>query len=409
MNTHWIVKPSAVAALVAVALSLSACDNVGAAYTLNKDVAIPFELANNHIYIKVNVDNTKPAWFVLDTGDKYAIVDEQSAKELGLDLGGGQVEVTGVGNQTTTAYYVKNSTYSIPGLDGFSQPIFLALPLEGVAAHTGHASAGIIGFDFLSKFVVEIDYDHKMLILHDRDQYQYHGGGEILPLTFGHGHPHIAAQITQEGRAPIDGTFLLDIGDGGALTLNSPFVKQEHLPDSGQKTAMRTMGYGVGGGFKSPVGRIKQLEVGHFTIPNPVTAFSQATGGAFATTDVDGSVGADILRKFKVILDYAHNRVILEPGAHFADPLEYDMSGLALSATNNAEKTLNVDEVYTDSPASEAGVRSGDVISAIDGRPISQFTLSDVREMFRHEAKHDVTIRRGGQTINITLKLRRLI
>ncbi|HEY5096365.1 MAG TPA: aspartyl protease family protein [Candidatus Eremiobacteraceae bacterium] len=404
-----MVRPSAVAALVAVALSLSACDSVGQAYPLNKDVAIPFELANNHIFVKVNVDKSKPLWFVLDTGDKYAIINEQNAKDIGLDLGGGEVEVTGVGNQTSTAYYVKNSSYSIAGLDGFSQPIFLALPLEGVAAHTGHASAGIIGFDFLSKFIVEIDYDNKTLILHDRDQYQYHGNGEILPLTFGHGHPHIAAQITQEGRAPIDATFLLDVGDGGAVTLNSPFVTQEHLMDSSQKTALRTMGYGVGGGFKSPVGRIRQLEIGRFTIPNPVTAYSQATGGAFATNEVQGSIGADILRKFKVILDYAHNRVILEPGAHFADPLEYDMSGLALSANDVPEKTLNVDEVYPDSPASEAEIQGGDVITSIDGRPISQYTLSDVREMFRHETKHDLTFDRGGQTVNVTLKLRRLI
>lgn len=408
MSTHRIVNHFAVAVVIASALSLSACDSVAQAYPLAKDVAIPFEMANNHIFLKVKIDQSPPTWFVLDTGDKYAIIDAQIASALRLNLGG-QVDVTGVGSTTTKANYVSNSSYSIVGLDGFAQQIFLALPLSDIAVHTGHPASGVIGFDFLSKFVVEIDYDRKTLILHDRDHYQYRGDGETLPLTFNHGHAHIPAQITQDGRAPIDGTFLLDIGDGGAVTLNSPFVAQEHLLGSGGKTVIRTLGYGVGGGFESPVGRISQLKVSRFVIAHPVTAYSTAQSGAYASTDVQGSIGADILRKFKVILDYAHDRVILERGAHFADPLEYDMSGLALAAVDTRQKTLRVDEVYADSPASEAGIQSGDVLTAIDGRPISDFSLSDVREMFRHETKYDLAFNRSGRRIAVALKLRRLI
>jgi hypothetical protein len=87
MITHWINKPSAVALLLSAALSLSACDSVGQAYALPKDVTIPFELASNHIFIKVTVDQSPPMWFVLDTGDKDAIIDAQRAKDLGLSLG----------------------------------------------------------------------------------------------------------------------------------------------------------------------------------------------------------------------------------------------------------------------------------------------------------------------------------
>jgi PDZ domain-containing protein/aspartyl protease len=408
MITHSKFKPSAVAALLSAILSLTACDSVGQAYPLPKDVAIPFELANNHIFIKVKVDQSPPTWFAIDTGDKDAIIDTQRAKDLGLNLGG-ELEVHGVGKTTSTANYVNNSSFSIVGLDGFSQPLFLALPLTDVAVHTGHQCSGIIGFDFLSKFVVEIDYDHKTLILHDRDHYQYKGDGESLPIGFDSGRPHIPVQITQIGRAPIDASFLVDVGDGNAVTLNSPFVTQEHLMASSHKTVVRTLGYGVGGGFTSPVGRIQQIDIGHFVIANPVTTYSNADTGAFAASVVQGSIGADVLRRFKVILDYAHNRIIFERGAHFADPLEYDMSGLALSAVDTRDKTLNVDEVYRDSPASEAGVRQGDALTSIDGQPISAFTLSDVREMFRHETKHDLVFNRGGRQIAVTLKLRRLI
>ena len=123
---------------------------------------------------------------------------------------------------------------------------------------------------------------------------------------------------------------------------------------------------------------------------------------------MQGSIGADILRKFKVILDYAHDRVILERGAHFGEPLEFDMSGLSLSA-DAVKKSLTVDEVYANSPASEAGIQEGDVLTAIDGRAISEFSLSDVRELFRHETKYDLAFNRSGRRIAVALELRRLI
>jgi hypothetical protein len=47
-------------------------------------------------------------------------------------------------------------------------------------------------------------------------------------------------------------------------------------------------------------------------IENPVTVFSYAADGPFAATDSQGNIGAEILEKFKVILDYQNNRAILE-------------------------------------------------------------------------------------------------
>jgi hypothetical protein len=408
MRFHHVALIWAVATLLMVGVLLQACDGVGQAFSLDKDVTLPFDVANNHIYLKVKVGTSQPQWFVLDTGDKYALIDAQRANLLGLDLGG-QIEVSGVGSQTTTASYVKNSFYSVVGLDGFTQPIVIALPLGDLVMHSGHGCSGIIGFDFLSKFVVEINYEKRTLTLHDRDRYQYRGSGESVPVTFDHGRPHIAARITQEGRPPIEGEFLLDIGDGGALTFNTPFVTQEHLLDQSRATEIRTVGYGVGGGFKAPVGRIKLLTFGRFAISDPVAVYSTAVGGAYASSVVQGSIGAEILRRFKVILDYDHGRVILEPNAHLVEPFEVDMSGLSLMVADAREKTLKVDEVYDHSPASAAGMRSGDILTGVDGRPISDLTLSDVRAMFRQVRTYNVTFRRGDRRMAVTLKLRRLI
>jgi len=49
-------------------------------------ITIPFELANRHIMLKIRVNESRPLAFVLDTGDKYAIIDLDRAREIGLKL-----------------------------------------------------------------------------------------------------------------------------------------------------------------------------------------------------------------------------------------------------------------------------------------------------------------------------------
>ena len=66
-------------------------------------VTIPFELVNRHVVIQVKVNNSRPLSFVLDTGDKFAIIDLERAKELGLTLQG-QLRVGGAGSEQPTVY-----------------------------------------------------------------------------------------------------------------------------------------------------------------------------------------------------------------------------------------------------------------------------------------------------------------
>ncbi|MDQ3666133.1 MAG: hypothetical protein M3410_05940 [Acidobacteriota bacterium] len=58
--------------------------------------------------------------------------------------------------------------------------------------------------------------------------------------------------------------------------------------------------------------RIKQLQFGRFVINNPFVNFSQNTQGTETGTDDNGFIGGEVLRRFKVIVDYSRKQVILE-------------------------------------------------------------------------------------------------
>lgn len=372
------------------------------------DVTIPFELVNKTIFIRVMV-NATPLWFVFDTGDKYAVIDLATARRLRLELGD-SVAVGGGGKDLVMGSFLKNSRFRVAGLEGFSQPLFIAVPLDALAKGSGHEFAGVLGFDFISQFVVEIDYPSRTITLHDKAAYRYGGHGDVLPITFNAaGHPQVAAQVIDDGRAPIDGTFVIDIGSGAALILNTPFVAREKLLDSGRPTVRWLEGQGFGGGIDGSVGRITGLKLGKALIDNPVTVFSRAASGPFASTDAQGNIGAAILEKFRIFLDYAHERIVLEPNASFPERLEYNRSGLSLVSFGPDYREFKIDAVADSSPASEAGAQAGDILIAIDGQPVTRYTLSQLRLMFKDAPRRVLSVQRSGARRELTLELRSLI
>ena len=387
----------------------TAPQSIPAAQKSADPLVIPFELVTRHIMIKVRINNSGPLWFIFDTGDKVAIVAMERAKSLGLSLQG-EIKVGGAGAGTLKGATVRDASVTVLGAENNPQPVMLAIPLAGLESRFGHDIDGIIGADFIKQFVVEIDYSARVLKLHDKEKFAYSGSGESLPLTFIHGgYPIIEAEVGVAGRTPIKGRFVLDFGSGASLALHTPFVKEHNLPPPSQKTIRALGGGGVGGKITGRSGRISELRIGKFQIENPLTLFSEDTSGALATSEIQGNIGAMILSKFKALLDYGRARIILEPNASFKDPIAPASNGVKLVADGSDYKTFRIDELLEDSPAIEAGLQKDDVITSVDGRPAAELTLSSLSEALEKPAPHKLTIRRGGQTLQITLTPRKLI
>ena len=74
---------------------------------------IPFKIVNNHTYLHTRINNSKPLWFLLDTGAP-TIINQRHAKSLGLKLShAGQT--TGVGEGTADFFWAENISFSLPG------------------------------------------------------------------------------------------------------------------------------------------------------------------------------------------------------------------------------------------------------------------------------------------------------
>jgi membrane-associated protease RseP (regulator of RpoE activity) len=372
-------------------------------------VVIPFELVLRHIVVPVTVNGSRPLAFVLDTGDQVGIIDLDRARQLALTAGP-EIKVGGAGSQVLTGAFIKEATFGLPTLPGFSQPIVLALPLKDLAFRFGHDFDGIIGATFIREFVVEIDYQAQTIALHDKDTFAYSGPGAAIPLKFdSQGHPIADVQVTPIGGTPLDARCVLDIGSGSTLALHTPFVNEHRLPGDAVRT-IRALGMGgAGGAVTGRFGRVAELKIGRFVLSRPPTLFAQDTAGAFSSAAIQGNIGAQILSRFRLFLDYARNRIILEPRPGVDAPFDRAISGMSIQTEGNDYRTFRVKDVLEDSPAAAAGVHANDVITSLDGKPAAEWTLSAMLDRLEEVAPCRLTLRRGEETVTAIVTPAKLI
>ena len=82
--------------------------------------------------------------------------------------------------------------------------------------------------------------------------------------------------------------------------------------------------------------------------------------------------------------------------------------GIGVSMQQNAAGGVQIVECYKGSTAEEAGIKAGDVITAIDGEDITDAELSDVVSMIKKKQDEDVVLtvqRQGEDTQEITVKV----
>ncbi|MGH9879921.1 MAG: aspartyl protease family protein, partial [Pyrinomonadaceae bacterium] len=293
-------------------------------------VAIPFELDDNLIYVRVSVNGSRPLSFILDTG-AHSIIHAKHARSIGLKLKlVGQAGGIGA-NQPDVYLVTEKVSFSLPGVQ-LSPRRLVAASLDAVEScvnqfnideegrniasdRTKQRGAkrkvdGILGKEFFDQFVVEIDYARRRLNVYDRSSYKYAGSGKDIPLEVGEQHIFARAQISAAGRGPLAGRFLLDTGSAQAVSLMKPFMNRHNLlPSTEGMTSLPACGLGGYAKENSWIGTLEALQLGEFKVTAPVTEFRLSE----PNTDADGFIGGAVFRRFKVIFDYSRRRMILEP------------------------------------------------------------------------------------------------
>jgi len=272
---------------------------------------IPLEVSQDgHIFLRVRVNDSLPVLFGLDSGFEQSAITAKQAKALNVKTYG-EARVAGGGENTQEFSLTRDISFELSGMKVNFKEVGV-LSLDFPSPMPNETISGILGYDFINRFAVEIDFSKKVMGLYDPRTYRYHGTGSILPIKMLDNNPCVEATVTLPELSPVSGMFVIDTGAGNDIFFNSPFVRKHHLLDSKQEMAQaKTLG--IGGVSNIRIGYAFSVKLGHIVIDKPKVHFSLATKGDSASPIYAGHLGNGIFRQFKrMIFDSRRRRLILE-------------------------------------------------------------------------------------------------
>jgi membrane-associated protease RseP (regulator of RpoE activity) len=186
-------------------------------------------------------------------------------------------------------------------------------------------------------------------------------------------------------------------------------ANQEAMGDLPKAGTLRVQYAAEVNGLKGTATYTIDLATGMFIdeLQDVVAGLSEAKGGSFSDPSYDGSIGSGFLKRFAVTFDYSHQTMYLQRVSPApVDAGRFDRSGMWINAVTDA---YEIKSIAANSPAAQAGLAEGDLITSLNGQPAVAAQLSDARTMLRAlpaSTEFTVTYKRNGGEQHTTLKLR---
>jgi hypothetical protein len=361
---------------------------------------IPFYFILNNIYLPGNVDGRERLW-ILDCGASGTVIDFSYAVELGSELQGPIKAQAPSG--VVDLYYVTIPPYTVKGIR-FKEQRVMTMSISNLfkRAH-GMDVVGILGYDFLSRFVAKIDYANERLSLYHPDKFEYHGEGTIIDAPLDEDRM-FSVSVTVDKK--YSGRWQLDIGASGVSFLY-PYASAHNLLNLPGIDVIAT---GAAGASKSRRSQFETMELNSFVVENPVIGVPEEVDkGCFADRSLVGNIGNTFLRHFVLYLDYKNQQIIVEKGNDYNKDFPSSKSGLQLWYTENYD--IAVMFAAPNTPSHEAGFQKGDIIKAINGIDVHYFDgIIAIRKLFEEEAgtTYEFDVVRNSKPLKIELTLRDL-
>lgn len=387
--------------------------NIGFDIVGNKNtVEIPFESHNNLIIIPVILNHRMPLRFVVDTGVRTSILTDRTFSDILNISYDREIPLVGAdGDRQIVAYVANGISLKLPGVVGQGQALLVLeedyLQLKNYLGTEVH---GILGYELFSRFVVEIDYDDRLLRLYEPYSYKPRKWYRSMPLIVEDTKPYIHTDITLQNGTTIDAKLMLDTGASHSLLIDMDSDPHLYLPEN---VVRANLGRGLGGVILGSVGRLGSIRFGRHEFHDVIASWPDK--GSFTDilqrTGRQGTLGGGIMNRFTVVFDYFNGYFYYKRNRNFHHTFEFDMSGLEVKVTGLKLDQFEIQDIRENSPASEIDLKIGDQIISINGHLASQLTLGEINNLLRIKdgKRMKIQIVRGDQNLRRIFNLRRIL
>ncbi|TRX62724.1 hypothetical protein FNH22_01100 [Fulvivirga sp. M361] len=381
----------------------------------NKKVKIPFETYNNLIVIPVILNNQLPLKFVLDTGVRTTILTEKAFSDILNLTYNKKYSIAGLGgDQMVEAYVTSGVSLTLPpGIKGNGHSMLvLAEDYLELSNYLGIHVQGILGYELFSRFIIEINYDSRMLTITTPEHFKRKRSYDEIPITVEDTKPYINAHLTYYDGNELPLKLMVDSGASHGLFLEESSDPRLYIPE---KNISSSLGRGLGGVLKGKITRLKKLKLGKRHWTDLIATFPQENSLLDSLKSSmafrNGSIGGEILNRFKVVFNFPQEKMYLKRGKAYKKAFSYNMSGLIVKAKGSTLNTFEIVSVRPNSSGERAGFKEGDVIKSINNIGAQSMSLTNIIAFLnaKENKKLRIRVQRGKQDYFNTFRLKRQI
>ena len=336
--------------------------------------------------LSVAVDGKGPYSFLLDTGSNATIVSPAVAERhpSGTYALEAPVSLHAPGDEQVAVHRIIRADCVTIGTVEFRGLDALIVPLDPVSLAVGTTVDGILGASAFSGGALVLDYpQHRVSFgaagLDPPD------GVTVLPLTTSPV-PQVPCQL---GAARI--LLVLDSGSAGGLRLASWPADSRFIVGPAEGRAFVGL---AGVQSDEASGRVfGDLVLGSIRIRNPAVAIGSGSP----------RLGAAVLRHFKVTLDLARGRLVLDGSERTVQLESLRWSGIAIGVRG---AHIVVEHVVPGSGGDAAGVRESDEVLRVNGAAVDPTCVASLREQLQGDAAAvRLALLRNGREIEVDVPL----
>lgn len=360
--------------------------------------SFPFRmLTGGVILFRAQFDEYKDTLqFILDTGSGGISLDSSTVRYFNLVPEPSDRTVLGIGGIKKVGF-LYNRKFRLPGLvvDSLN---FHVNDYDILTSVYGEKIDGIVGYSFLSKYIVSINYDSLVIDVFSNGRFRYPKGGSLLE-------PSLRTLPVQNARIKDDVTtysrFLFDIGAGLCLLLSREFVEDSSFLHRKRVLYVKEA-EGLGGSVDMHLTVSKEIKIGPYKFRNVPTFVFDDVNNLTSYPFLAGIIGNDLMRRFNIILNYNRREFYITPNKHFNDFFDYSYTGVELYYEKEG---VVLGDVAKGSPAEQAGLREGDIVIAINNN------FSQNLQQFKQELQHagqkiKMVVSREGQLLQYEFKIK---
>lgn len=287
----------------------SALDAAGAGHAIRSgaspsfDATKPAELLvkrtpTGHLLVQPLVNGIQAGWFIFDTGAGICVVSTPHVEELQLEAAG-DIAARGIAGAEQAKLY-SATTFELGPLSLSDHPLMVT-DLSFLKAFLGEEIVGVIGFGVLSECVAEIDPREQRIALFDPACFTLQGA-EWVAVDLADRIPALKARFEDR-----EGLFHIDTGANSGVSFTAKAVERWKLLDDRELEEAKLGG--VGGFIAAKRGKLAWFEIGGLRQEQVAATFPLESKGVLGGERIDGSLGAEVLRPYVLVTDYARERV----------------------------------------------------------------------------------------------------